>query len=548
MSNVQTVLQQAREQLAKYSRDNPLLNDLPPWVGHFRPHQRDACDDILDGLNRCNLVILDAPTGSGKTLIAETIRRLGKFNRSLYVCNSKSLQHQFIGDFPDAKLLQGRNNYATERYPERFASNNPAIQLNCSDCNKSPERGCDWCVGVDSCPYEQAKRSALRAECAVLNTSYYLTECNGPGRFSGRELVVFDECDTLERELMSYVSVEITEGRARRLGIKPPSKVTVKETWVDWCDRVIPIIERHRAGLRPDGQDVKTIREGKYLTNLLKSVRQVRAGMVSDDGGYNESSKWVYTGRDNHISFKPSEVREIAGQLLWRHGGKFLLMSGSVVSSEQLINDLGWEGNYETVRVPSTFPPQNRKVYIRPVSDMSRSKDEKGQLYDGITNIVREHPHERVLLHTVSYQLSEGVSRHIESLGTGRELWNYSESRDKQSAIGHFLNSEAGIIVAPSLDRGIDLPDGACRVIVICKVPFPYLGDRQVSARLYSPGGQLWYSVQTARTLIQMTGRGVRHSKDYCTSYVLDKQFVGFYKKNKYLFPNWWIEGLEWRM
>jgi Rad3-related DNA helicase len=117
-----------------------------------------------------------------------------------------------------------------------------------------------------------------------------------------------------------------------------------------------------------------------------------------------------------------------------------------------------------------------------------------------------------------------------------------------RSSLSGFKRSVAGVLVAPSMDRGVDLADDLCRVVVIAKVPFPYLGDRQVSARLHSPGGQTWYNVQTIRSIVQMTGRATRHSSDRSTSYILDSQFERqVWWKGRQLFPGWWTDALDWR-
>jgi Rad3-related DNA helicase len=71
------------------------------------------------------------------------------------------------------------------------------------------------------------------------------------------------------------------------------------------------------------------------------------------------------------------------------------------------------------------------------------------------------------------------------------------------------------------------------------------LGDQQVSARLHTRGGQQWYNVQAVRSLIQMTGRGVRSADDWCTSYILDSSYYKLAKGNKHLLPGWWREALD---
>lgn len=183
--------------LKAVSRMNPLLSSLPGWVEEWREEQRRAVRDVVDGFESgCSVVVLDAPTGSGKTLIAETVRRIQGIMGCVYICHSKSLQDQFVKDFPYAKVVKGRSNYLPESDLSR------AMGVSCADCNKRPkdDSSCDWCVSVHRCPYEVAKHEGLSSPLTCLNTSYWLTECNGPGRFSGRDLVVIDECDTLERE------------------------------------------------------------------------------------------------------------------------------------------------------------------------------------------------------------------------------------------------------------------------------------------------------------------------------------------------------------
>ena len=101
---------------------------------------------------------------------------------------------------------------------------------------------------------------------------------------------------------------------------------------------------------------------------------------------------------------------------------------------------------------------------------------------------------------------------------------------------------------APSLDRGFDFKGDEARVVIVAKVPYPFLGDQQVSARLHTRGGQQWYVVNTVRSLIQMTGRGVRSETDWCVTYILDSTFLQkLWKNDKRLLPKWWREAVDTR-
>ena len=145
-------------------------------------------------------------------------------------------------------------------------------------------------------------------------------------------------------------------------------------------------------------------------------------------------------------------------------------------------------------------------------------------------------------MHTVPYDLTLFVKDVVKK--SGRKVYSYNQSLGRERALDQFKRSKGGVLVAPSMDRGVDLPDDLCRVVVIAKVPFPYLGDRQVSARLHARGGQTWYTVQTIRSIVQMTGRATRHKDDWSVSYILDSQFErNVWAKGRQLFPQWWVES-----
>ncbi|TMC03152.1 MAG: ATP-dependent DNA helicase, partial [Chloroflexi bacterium] len=158
--------------------------------------------------------------------------------------------------------------------------------------------------------------------------------------------------------------------------------------------------------------------------------------------------------------------------------------------------------------------------------------------------ILDDYP-ERVLVHTHTYGIARQVlatSRH-----SGRML-TYGGADERERALNAFTaaDGEGRVLVAPSMQRGVDLPDDLCRCVVVMVVPKPYQGDARVRLRLRTPDGQRWSQVHQIRELCQMTGRGVRHPGDQCDTYILDMEFARLWRSAaaRRLFPGWWREAV----
>lgn len=530
------------------SRDDFKVNgwpDLPQWVREFRDYQVSAAEEIVEAFNDgISIVYLDAPTGSGKTLVAEMVRRM-LAGRGLYICSTKTLQDQFAADYPYASVLKGRKNYPTQTMP--FPDYTTA------DCTKEgagDEAECYWCPNVRECEYERAKATAIREPLAVINTSYMLAEANYVGNMRGRDLVIADEADTLERELMGFVEFRLTDRRLERLGLHAPKKAVRKKTILAWLEEELEPAVKHQLKLA-HGNDIRTIREKKSLEQLLGDTLriqrdlaiEVQRGIEDSEGAEN----WVRDNDAGPLVMKPVRVGEYAERVLWGHGDKWLCMSATIISPQEMDESLGvdiGERKSATVSVPMTFPVENRRIEVYPLANVTNKDKEEAwpTLVQGIKVIMDRHPQERILVHTVSYKLAQFLNRELRS----SRCLTYTESSQRDRILAEFKRREGAVLLASSMDRGIDLAGDNCRVVIVAKVPFPNLGDRQVSSRLRGPGGQAWYNVQTIRSLVQMTGRGVRSETDWCVTYILDTQFIRkIWREAKFLLPKWWRDAVR---
>lgn len=512
-------------------------------------------DYYNDGVD---VVLLQGPTGTGKSLVGELVRRMwkprdqGNYRYAAYTCTTKTLQDQLQESFEYAKVLKGRANYLTEKgrldihgQPKQFGYSD----ITCADCTHTAESSCGWCSERGVCPYQVAKGDAIQAELAILNTAYLITDLNLSmgSSFMDRSLYILDECDLLEGELLNQVEVEISGRRMETIGLDYPAKKTVEESWLPWVEYAIPVVKGYYRDLPGgSGASVKERREKEGIRNLLGKLSVLREELPN--GG------WVYDGYDmGSVIFRPVQVDRWGEQYLWGHGGgnggKFLLMSATIISAEEMMQTLGYEGRWELIDAPMTYDVRNRPIRVLSLADMRNSSGEEEweKCLHAVRGCCRLHPIERVLVHTVSYKLAAYLKRGLDTLD--REVVTYQAPYERAKALGKYKATPGAILLAPSMDRGIDLPGDLCRVQIIAKVPYPNLGDKRINARLRNTKtGQSWYDVNTIRNIVQMTGRGVRGPDDKAETYIVDSQFAaGIYRKQKELFPEWWRKSLDMR-
>ena len=99
----------------------------------------------------------------------------------------------------------------------------------------------------------------------------------------------------------------------------------------------------------------------------------------------------------------------------------------------------------------------------------------------------------------------------------------------------HIESKKPTVLLSPSMTEGVDLHGDISRFQIVCKVPYPFLGDKLVKKRMNKWKG--WYPLQTAKSIVQAAGRSVRSNDDHAVTYILDSDWDRFYAYNSALFP-----------
>jgi Rad3-related DNA helicase len=500
----------------------------------FRKYQSEAIERVLKSKKR--VVVVNAPTGSGKSLIGMSV--LAGMKEGIYVVHSKSLQDQIAHDFPESKILKGKANY-------------PCVHLNKLTSDKCPNSRTWRCPDKPACKYEIAKAKCLAADYKILNYAYLLAECNYVGKFSNQPMIVLDEGDLLEGILSNWITLRISESRLKKLKIKMPKYKTSKyglADWQEWVDSTaLPSVAKYISILEAEAKQYdafedhedETLDELRQLNDLNTSLQRFKAHV---------DSTWILNEIQkpygNTWEFKPLYPPKRATQdYLLRHADRFLILSATLPPPMILSELTGIPiGDIDFIEIPSTFPAENRRIIIHPVANITHKtiEIEAPKLIQNIEHIISLHPNEKGLIHSVSYKLADL----IKPISPRIVVHN---GQNRQEVLESFQQSPKPLILlSPSMERGVNLPEDQCRFVIWAKCPYESLADKMVSSRLYgSPIGPYWYKSLAAQTIIQGSGRGIRSESDTCTIYLLDAQIDKLISEHPNLFPAWWRESLE---
>jgi Rad3-related DNA helicase len=517
---------------------------FPEWVDpeRWENSQQSVFEEVVARFDEGNrIVLLDNPCGGGKSLLAYMVHQAVS-ESSYYLVGTKGLQDQ-IERTLGLPVIKGRANYIPN------GVDNPTghyTEPTCSDCDYDNRTDmCSYCTKPAFCPYSSAKELAAMHPLPCANYSYALGEWTSPrSTFRDRQLVICDESDTIIDQLKSFVSVDISPRMQQRLHLSPPARKTVESAWEEWFDYAIPHISAERTKII--GKTLENRRLRERYARLLDKLTFISENLEG----------WVYEYERDYISFKPVTVNMLANQYLWKHGEKFLLMTGSGGSPEQDMKDLGFEGAWAPVFAPSTFDKSRRPIYLCPSARMTKKTEvtEMPKMAQAFLATIDMYPDSKILVHTHSYALTKTLLNAYEdwyddqgydvSLSEGRRVFAYLSGEEKNIALAAFDKIENAVLLAPSLDRGYDNPD--IDVCIITKVPSPYLGSKQVSKRLREyTDGEAWYANETIKSLVQMYGRVMRSEEDQGITIILDSMFPIFHGRWKRMFPKHVNEAIE---
>jgi Rad3-related DNA helicase len=409
-----------------------------------------------------------------------------------------------------------------------------------------------WNSCMNNCNYKIEKRKFMDSKESLTNYSYLLAEMRYSKKLKPRELLILDEAHNCENELSKFIEILISEKFARDI-LKLMWPTTDDSTRiVEWIKNVyIPALSVQLTKIHSMISQMNLsnkIQEFTSISNQIDMLKKHKDKIEKFLEMWSEDN-WVlniiepYNDRSaRKFEFKPVDVGPYANELLFSMGDKILLMSATIVNKDVFCKSLGIkEEDVAFLSIDSPFPIDNRPVYYTPVGNLSQ-----GTLDSTLPNVVEmvkllldQHKGEKGIIHTHTFKIANYIKEHLKSR---RILIHDSLNRDEIIA-KHISSPKDTVLLSPSLSEGIDLKDDLSRFQIICKIPYPYLGDKLVKKRMTKD--TQWYAYQTAKTIVQSAGRSIRNEKDHAVTYILDNNWERFFRQNSDMLPDSFKKALK---
>lgn len=571
--------------MPQYSTEKEdLLRYIDEWskevygpVFSYRPGQKEAvCDILYAWLHDADDIILDAPTGTGKSIIALSVAGvLNKyFHKEGYILISDlSLMEQYDRDltkyFPNWALLKGQQNYTCSQnglpFPSGVCQTN-----NCKSYGDIEQKYAD-CSG--SCEYIQLRKKAVSSPVLVCTYSFWLLQQNYVKQrvdnppFGDRDFIICDEAHKLQSIVQSHFSPKFgKEDFTKILAVRNFIDNASVGDWKEYTDlrneifsetdneKILKLLNKYCALLSELTFKTENIRReivkcakdighmGKEDQTILRACNFVDShyetfmeyiDIIDNIGEYalvkNDSEK-------DTITFNCLDESYLMSNYFRSNCGKRMYMSATIGDPDAFSHDVAITGKKFYLRMPSVFDYTMSPIFFIKDYELSYRKKDYSLPYivrmiDGVLDMYKNF---RGIIQTGSYAFAKTLKESL-SKENAKRIILYEDSASKNESLELYKISENRVLVGPSLVEGLSFDDDLCRFQIIMKVPYPSLADKFVAAKMKYDNQ--WYSNTTAISILQGVGRGVRNMSDWCVTFILDGCFLRLFQMSYKMFP-----------
>jgi len=514
----------------------------------YRGNQERTLAEIRDAIEAGNdVVLVRAPTGSGKSLLARAVAGCAATPAeagphepigAYYTTPQVSQLDDVAGDplLEDLSIIRGKRNYRC------ILPGETSTPVNRAPCAR--ERGFD-CQVVHRCPYFSDRAIAANRSIAAMTLAYFM-QTAGSDVFGRRDVVVIDEAHGLGEWAEMYATIELGPETVPSWFDVAPDAVADLEDAAAYAEYLRTICDRGLESLRGRVElDPEEVARRDRFRKLRSELSWFLEGYRDPDS----PTTWVVDQAEpgEPVTIKPMNPERYLTHTVWDRGRTFVLFSATILNRRAFCAGVGLDpARVALVDVPHTFPVENRPLYDVTQGKMTYDHREETlpRIARTLVGLMARHPDEKGLVHCHSYAIQERLAELLEALGVASRLRSHAKD-DRDGQLDAWKRSdEPTVFLSVKMEEALDLEGELCRWQLLCKAPYPNTRDSRVEHRL-SAGQWGWYYRAALRTVIQACGRVVRAPDDHGATYLGDSSLLDLFERSRTDMPDWFAESVD---
>lgn len=543
--------------------------DCFPYENFFKG-QKEAIIGVVDALmnKRVHHVILEAPTGVGKTVIAATVHRSivrllnGLRFRTTVTTTTKGLQAQYERE-TNTYDLKGKTNYQCPIGHEHFSTMGCKKAISQKEC--SPGKMCPYVkrriTWTDASDWRCTNSAMFVEMCPML--------CMAPENQA--DLVIIDECHKFPDTLKDHTSLSFITENLQPLNLLTGG-IHPAYTLLDEISKHLYVFLKGKIGKLisfPEELIGKVLELNEYVEAFLNQINdRLKTNSIPErfietcwriitnmqglsdvceiltDCGVRDFIVQKLETEHSEIVLQPVNVADVSEYGAFRKADYFVHMSATICGLDAYAKQIGIEkDDYVKISMKHPIDVERRIVNYLPVVKMSGGFPDENRLMKmvrAIDELADEHKGDNGLIHTASYKLAEALmarSKHRSRMFVGRERAQTMKSLEMSK------DSGGVICLSPSMEEGYDLKGRLGVWQVVAKVPFGFLGDPAVKYICDKLPGQ--YIRDTVLRVVQSAGRVTRGTDDFGVTYILDESFDRVLSQGEEYIPAWFLDAVR---
>lgn len=499
-----------------------------------RAVQLEALQWLDDNWDEAKFKVLQKPVGAGKSWLAKAIQNA---TGGAIITPSNLLIRQYQDTYKSTNDLMGRKHYTCTLYSGASCEDVKDTGLHINTTTGTMGGYCDNCV------YSCKRDKALAGEPTFFNpmSFIYLNMQKGgeDSKAEYHETIIVDEAHQLVSMLLMMTGHKFWASQTAL-----PNAVTNELQIIKWFDEVTPKLRQQQrvytlalAKVEKKSDKADLTKRLTEIDETIVAISNIRYGLKTEPQNFawERGETTRYRQKDQFFSIRPIRVPNYTLKLLFGRARHVVLMSGTMLKTD--IEELTAGSSHVFADFKSPIPADRRLIHHEPTPYQINRDTNPQQLAKDILKKCKENPGNTII--HVTYEWS----RKLQPFMPPGVLFNTAESKDKTLET---FKKNGGIWLASGCAEGIDLPDDLCRTNIVAVLAYPNLGDPIVQKRKALVDGDLWYKLETLKSVIQAAGRSTRHETDYSKTIIMPPAFKWVARSVWSHLPTSFTDAIRW--